>query len=237
MNINLNGNNIRWNTYRLLNVAISHSMLEGDIWNQLQYEPYLHPENDDDIGFKLTLKCNLFKKIETDLKKLEKVERFQLLILNFNYNTDREDLTLKDFVECFQYLLISLFLNLEFRYPFVFSFYGRRLFQNNYPWLIKQIDLLFTEAETNTVLQKNKNKILRENLRRIQEKILSEYNTLNIMKECDLSYSRRQSCQCYKSKHLGNVDYQVNNSIKNMIFHLNFLDIKKIEAVFNVDLI
>lgn len=95
---------------------------------------------------------------------------------NYSHNTVLPHIDLDDIIHTFNYSFSSLILNLEFKFPFVFSFYGRHLFKLNYKWIKHNI----SETQSN---QEEINKALYNNILGLETLMLQEYNTINIMKE------------------------------------------------------
>lgn len=230
VNISINGCRTDWSQWKLLNDAIAQSMTESGIWNSLQYQPSLHIDNDENTGFKLNLKCQVIPQLQNDLSKIESLGRFCLLILNFNYNTPESKLSLPKLLESLHYLLASLILNLEYKFPLVFSVHGRKLLQNNYPWMITNInEVLSLQLENETsVYEKNRNLVLMKLISDLQKKTLNEFNTINIMKECDASSSRRKSCEFFKAKSASDTNYVSRTSIKNIVYSFGIINIERI---------
>lgn len=199
--------------------AIINCVASSLVWNQLQYEVKI---GEDEEG-KLELECRIFNAIANDLRQMEKVQMLNLLILNFNYTTTEPQLFLKLFLCLLEYLLVSLLLNLEFKYPLVFSFHGRQLFQLHYPLIVKTIEELGNPAIEGPHFERNKNQVLYDNIMKLQRKILYEYNTLNILKECNNSKKRKRSCENYRH------NSSKGASIKSMVYDLRFVDESAVE--------
>lgn len=84
-------------------------------------------------------------------------------------------------------------LHLEAEHPFVFSFYGKHLFEINYHSLLR----VFTELSTplQGPGEPDQAEILRMVLEKLQYFILTKYNTVEAMKECAKSSYRLQQCR------------------------------------------
>lgn len=165
------------------------------------------------------------------------INLLSLVDLDFHYNTFQPKLQLADIIEALNYLLGSLFINLEFKFPFVFSFYGRKLFKTNYNWLVRNLDEMLCSSPANlpSVIH-NKNEAFLQSMKSIQLKALAEYNTLNIMKECDMSGSKLDACKKYSSRFLDlGLPPTPNLSIKAMVFDLQLFDLKSIESHLDIE--
>lgn len=198
------------------------------MWKQLQYL-----SNIDDEG-RIELTCGIFSHVRNDLRQVENIQYFHLLIINHNFTCSEAKLGLKQYLSLLEYLLISLLLNIELKYPLVFSFYGRQLFQRNYNMILKTIEELSNPIIDGPKFECNRNQILSDNIRKLQRKILYEYNTLNILKECNDSSSRRKSCDNFKKKP---VDYKLGSGpIKCTVYNMSFIDMAAIEKQLGVTL-
>lgn len=212
-----------------LNNAILRTISGSLVWKQLQYQASI-----DDDG-RIELACEIFSHVRNDLKQMENIQYFHLLIINYNFSCSGTKLELKQYLSLLEYLLISLLLNIELKYPLIFSFYGRHLFQRNYSMIVKTIEELSNPKIEGPKFECNRNQILSNNMRKLQRKILYEYNTLNILKECNDSSSRRKSCDNYKKK---SADYRLGTGpIKCMVYDMRFIDMAAIEKQLGVTLV
>lgn len=84
-------------------------------------------------------------------------------------------------------------LHLEAEYPFVFSFYGKHLFEINYQSLLR----IFTELSTplQGPGEPDRAEMLQLVLEKLQFFIHTKYNTVELMKECAQSSYRLQQCR------------------------------------------
>lgn len=162
----------------------------------------------------LIMKCQLFNKISGDLKHLP-VSYLSRLHLTFECWTPNLRIYLETLKEYLQYALTSLMINLEYKYPFVFSFYGKRFVEVNYQSLVRSTTDLMTPLHGDET--PDKNVVLRHCLEKLQSFILYEYNTLNIMMECDTNSYRLKMCR--ESLATGNYEYY-RKSLKNSVFCL-----------------
>lgn len=198
--------------------------------------------DDKTTSFLLDLECNVSTPIINDLLDMKSafpnsINLLSLVDLDFHYNTFQPKLQLADIVEALNYLLGSLFINLEFKFPFVFSFYGRKLFKTNYNWLVRNLDEMLCQSPVSfpSVIH-NKNEAFLQSMKSMQLKALAEYNTLNIMKECDMSGSKLDACKKYRSHFLDlGLTPAPNSSIKAMVFDLLLFDLKSIERHLDIE--
>lgn len=140
------------------------------------------------------LQCSLFHPMLPDLKYID-VDYLNRLDVSFDLWTPRTRVYFDDVATLVDYLLCSVMLNLEYRFPFCFSYYGKQLVHVNYRHMLKNHTWFATPLDNSA--QPNRNDMLRLVLRKLTAGILSEYNTLNIMKECDLHQHRRALCRTY----------------------------------------
>lgn len=108
-------------------------------------------------------------------------------------------------------------LNLEYKFPFVFSVYGRRLFQINYTPLVQ----VFTAFEDSPDLSKG-NMIIEKVMYKLYNLMMSEFNTIAIMLECISNQYRRLQCKKHIIDIAGHEDSD--RSIKNSSFSYRVLE-------------
>lgn len=140
----------------------------------------------------LLLKCNLFNRISDDFAHLD-VEQLSHLRVTFHCWTPNPRIHCDTLFDYFQYTFTSLMVNLEYKFPFVFSVYGKRLVKVNYRSLVGSTTELATPLDNSST--PDQNVILRHVLDKLQSFILYEYNTLNIMMECDINKYRHKMCK------------------------------------------
>lgn len=212
---------------RLLS-AIMATLGESSLWSRLRYSAI--PQNEGGV-LALELQCQLFSAIAVDLS-CATFNSVDSVHFEFGYFTSEVSVSIEMLVSALLRSLASLVLNLEYRYPFVFSFYGRELLYTNYNWLIKDIHELQRGSITSrpsTVFEQDTNVIFVLILSSMQRRILSEFNTLNIMKECDASAPRRSRCRKQMEK---TADEQLpSTNIKNKVLDLRILDVGRVEAM------
>lgn len=92
---------------------------------------------------------------------------------------------------------------------------------------INEVLSLQLENET-SVYEKNRNLVLMKLISDLQKKTLNEFNTINIMKECDASSSRRKSCEFFKAKSASDTNYVSRTSIKNIVYSFGIINIERI---------
>lgn len=158
--------------------------------------------------------CKLMDIIGSDLTHLPvgKIERIDISVQLF---TLCKTITFDCFSEMFSYLFTTLMLNLEYSYPFAFSHYGRNLLHANYAAMVRTYSLILTSYETNEA--PDQNDILLKVLTRLKAVILHEFNTLNVMMECDVTKSARRSIA--KSAR-GNGKNSFTKTFKRLAIHL-----------------
>ncbi|OBA19617.1 hypothetical protein METBIDRAFT_19740, partial [Metschnikowia bicuspidata var. bicuspidata NRRL YB-4993] len=157
------------------------------IWKSLMFSPIeisevLYKESID-CDLKLLLRCDIFYPILPDLAHADNVRFLQHLAIKFEYWSLHRTVYFEDLFDTLQYLLTSLMMNLEFKFPLVFSYYGKQLVKINYKNLKRNATLLATPLDN--AYAPDHNAILGAVLRKLQGVILYEFNTLNVMKECE----------------------------------------------------
>jgi len=216
--------------------AIGHSFVECCYWKHIDMVTSLFIRDNKTSSFLLDLECKVSTPIISDLLDIKvafpnSVNLLDLIDLDFHYNTFQPKLRLIDIVEALNYLFSSLIINLEFKFPFVFSFYGRKLFKTNYNWLIRNLDeVLCTSLPNHPSITHDKSVAFLQSMKNIQLKALAEYNTLNVMKECDTSGSKLDTCKRNRSRFLdSDIPYTPYSPIKTMVYDLELFDLSSIE--------
>lgn len=237
VNLHINGNKVHTTNYESLVEATGHSLANCRYWKHIDMDPSLFINDDRPPSFLLYLGCNVSSPIINELLDIKSafpdaINLLNLIDIDFHYNTYKPNLHLADLVDALNYLFGSLIVNLEFKFPFVFSFYGRKLFKTNYNWLVRNLDeTLCSSPPNNPVLTHDKNRAFLQLMKNIQLKILAEYNTLNIMKECDMSSSKLDAHKKYKTRFLElGLSPPSILSIKTMVYDLQVFDLKSIEG-------
>lgn len=205
--------------------AILENLAESPLWSRLRYDAALQQTTNPPV---VEMQCQIFNAITADLTSAT-FNRMDSVDVKFGYFTSEILLSTEKLITALLRSVRSLLVNLEFRYPFVFSFYGRHLLYTNYNWLIKDIHELQRGSVTSpsaSVLEQDANVIFVLTLSSMQKRILHEFNTLNIMKECDLSARRRTSCR--KQMEKGDDDLP-SASIKNKVVDFSILDVARVE--------
>lgn len=148
-------------------------------------------------SLQVNLRCQVFDSIVPDLPQNDNVGFLRTLSIDFEITSPKSTIHFLQILQNLQYCLSSLVLNLEFRYPFVFSYYGRQLIRLNYKCLTRTMAILNValEGEETDVSQ-----VMMRALAKLQNAILTEFNTLNVMKECDYSSHRIKLCREYLEK-------------------------------------
>lgn len=173
-----------------------------------------YPNSSNASTVNVVLKCTLFNRISSDFALLP-IDQLSHLDVNFHCWTPNPRIHCDTLFDYFQYTFTSLMVNLEYKYPFVFSVYGKRLVKVNYHNLVASSTELATPLDRSS--SPDQNDIVRHVLNKLQSFILYEYNTLNIMLECNTNKYRHKMCK--QSMTTGNCDFFL-KSLKNSGFCL-----------------
>lgn len=149
------------------------------LFEDLQYSPKLVSLNDS-YSIELKLSCNIFESIYSELTSLKSptlsILPMDKIIIEVKYYTPTSSLRLSKFVQTLDYSFSCLLVNLECKFPFVFLFYGRKLFQDSYNWMKRDImEVIEDSGESYGVLFIN-------SLIRLHNAVNIKYNTTNLMK-------------------------------------------------------
>lgn len=231
----------------------SECFYSSSIWKFLELEPNLIIDNKDEKNnhsFRIEFACKIFNPINNDFLQTinetsielcndKKINVLKNMNLKFEYLTNFNEIKFIEIIEDFNYLFCSWLINIEYIFPFIFSFYGRQFFKINYPWTIKCVKEIFDEPvalDLNENRNIKKQKVLLNCLLKIQNIVLEEYNTLNIFKEIDQSTQKRKNCIFLKDiffkKMNSNKSFFVDfnykkNNIKNIVYQLEAIDVSK----------
>lgn len=140
------------------------------------------------------LRCKIFDSIAPELLLNGDVSYLRNLNVDLAVFSTDATLNFKDLIECMQYSLTSLILNLEFKFPFVFSYFGRQVTKLNYGALTNRMAKMRIAFEEDSYQGINISAIA---LGKLEKVILSEFNTLNVLKECDMGAHRFKLCSEY----------------------------------------
>lgn len=88
-------------------------------------------------------------------------------------------LTLSNLYNHINYLISVLLINLEYKFPLIFSPFGSRYLKIQYNWLKWYINQIISTGDTTKIFVKN--------LFNLQQSILHEFNTINIWKQLNRS--------------------------------------------------
>ena len=224
------------------------------------------------------LVCKIFNPISNQFttlngEKLIAVDRVNILekiTVDIEYLTQDFELSIEELVQDFNNLFTSWIINIEYKYPMVFSFYGRHFFLLNYSTLSKTISEVFGPVVLEALeklelilknelqeldgrfpkhLQQNKSRevnfqlpsnqkqlydlhqILLSNIIKLQNnEVMTEFNTLNILKELDNSHYRQKMCR--KFNH--NYDDKA-ISLKNKVYDLKVWNETKLSSYTSKD--
>lgn len=186
---------------------------------------------------KSTIRLDLFSEgteiVDNELQEInellpDSIGFLRQLKVDISFNTKSTSLGIDRLRYSFDYLMVTLFLNLEYKMPFIFSFYGRQLFRNNYRWGSRNINLMMQcQQDNHEELSEHKTSLCKAHLQTLSTlelKMVSEYNTLRIMQECSESKTRFNSCKKSRLR-LMNGDtepYKPNLSVKSTVYDLSF---------------
>lgn len=174
-------------------------------------------KDSDDNKISVDLRCQAFDSILPDLLLIKSIEYLRNLTIDFSMTSACSNIYYHVLVENIQYSLSSLLLNLEFKYPFVFSYYGRHLLRLNYRNLTLNMAMLAPPLIENS---SKLSQIVEIALAKLENAIVTEFNTLNVMKECDLSAHRTKMCREYINKL---VKDDARRSIKSKAYSVTFI--------------
>lgn len=166
-------------------------------------------EMDDANVFNLLLRCELMHPFIGDFAHIESVKYVKAVRVVFELWTPAANISFAELAGHLQYSVTSLLLNLEYKFPFIFSHYGKHLFHINYKNLLK-VTLLLAKPFDKSYIPDH-NKIVHLVLFKLQAAIMSEFNTLNIMKECDIYKHKAQLCRDYLKARAANETFLDNS--------------------------
>jgi hypothetical protein len=275
VNIKINGNPLK-KGYSKLQESLASSFIDCNLWRALGYDSSL--EMNSDCTFMVGLVCKIFNPISNQFttlngEKLIAVDRVNILekiTVDIEYLTQDFELSIEELVQDFNHLFTSWIINIEYKYPMVFSFYGRHFFLLNYSTLSKTISEVFGPVVLEALeklelilknelqeldgrflkhLQQNKSRevnfqlpsnqkqlydlhqILLSNIIKLQNnEVMTEFNTLNILKELDNSHYRQKMCR--KFNH--NYDDKA-ISLKNKVYDLKVWNETKLSSYTSKD--
>lgn len=109
--------------------------------------------------------------------------------------TEKPSVELFRMVQNWNYMLTSFLANMEYKFPVVFSYYGRKLFALNYKSMLRCIDeICDVQMYCLGGGEINKQLVLAKNLEKLQKVIMTEYNLINNMLEIAGSRNKYKSC-------------------------------------------
>lgn len=162
--------------------------------NEMDEKSVGHDQLDRQDCLAVDLRCQIFDSIVPDLLLYEDVGYLRKLNIDLSIYSIETTLHFQDIIEYVQYSLSSLILNLEFKYPFVFSYFGRHITKLNYKSLTNRMAKLRIPLDGSTNGSSDFSLVA---LRKLENVILTEFNTLNVLKECDMSAHRMRLCSEY----------------------------------------
>ncbi|ODV78117.1 uncharacterized protein CANTADRAFT_23221 [Suhomyces tanzawaensis NRRL Y-17324] len=227
LSIHLNGRKISGTCYNSLLEKVGYCFARSPVWTSMGYELSLSVDN----CICLNLGCRIFTPLLDELipatndPGTAQVRTLQRFSISLHYYTDSQELHLDGLLQAFEYLLRSWAVNMEYKFPLIFSYYGRQFFRLNYNCICKTIDELFDpQVDTkNPKANADKYTTLIHCLLKLQRNVMTEFNILNVLKELDQSSSRR--CAVKNA-----VDYSSVISIKTFVYQLTFL--KQVDSTF-----
>lgn len=229
VNLFVNGQLLGIGNYGNFVEDLGQNLASSNFWQHLGMESSLFLED------KSTIRLDLFSEgteiLDNELREIngylpDSISFLRELTLGISFNTESTSLSTEKLRYSFNYSMVTLFLNLEQRMPFAFSVYGRQLFRNNYRWSSRNINLMI-QQETSVQLNEHKVSLCRAHFQilcTLELKMVSEYNTLKIMQECNESKTRFNSCKKSRLRLSGGDPgpYKPNVSIKSAVYDLNF---------------
>ncbi|KAF3992884.1 hypothetical protein FT663_00794 [Candidozyma haemuli var. vulneris] len=169
-----------------------HAALEkSSFLQQLFFE--VSPSKEKHGSITLYLKCKLFADTLGDFKHADNVGYIEKIHFIFKYTTSCPSVYFSSLFNNLQYCFCSAMLDLEKQYPFVFSFYGKHLYEINYSTMLR----CFTELATplQGPGEADQSEMLQLVLEKLNHFMLTKFNTIAVMKECDKSPYRLQQCK------------------------------------------
>lgn len=129
----------------------------------------------------LKMDCRIFDSYFSEIMLLgtENVKQMDKIIIDFRYFTPGSTLNLVEMVEAIEYSITSTVVKLELRYPFVFSYYGRRLFSESFQWMKRDINELLLGCQGE--YEVTHDMLVLKDLWKLHSKIQSGYNSLDVM--------------------------------------------------------
>lgn len=177
MNILVNGTNL----HGLLAESIANSFETSLFWSQLEY--LVKVSLDNKFSFETSLECQIFHPIINELVELgDRVKLLDIMVVDFSFYTKGDNLELNQLIEAMEYSFISLFINLEYKYPLIFSNYGRKFFKENYSWVVRSVhEMIVTPDITNTIAENTFKFIMIQNITAMYNQILSKHHTIYML--------------------------------------------------------
>ncbi len=211
--------------------AISFSFKQSPYWKDLSYVPQLLNLNDS-YSFEMKLRCKVFDAVFAEIMCLNtsegKVVRLMdSIVVEFNYYHKGDNVVLENMVQALEHGFVSLTLSLEPRFPYVLSYYGRRLFSSSYGAMKRDILEVLQENE-GTGRSAHYNSMLTLALQRLHNKVNTDYNTVNVMRmiseRCNLAHASSDGCT---------IRLESVNVLRHNAYHLAFFSLVQIEEKLN----
>lgn len=211
--------------------AIAFSFKQSQFWKDLSYVPQLLNLNDS-YSFEMKLRCKVFEAVCAEIMSLNtsegKVVRLMdSIVVEFNYYHKGDNLILESMVQALEHGFVSLALNLEPRFPYVLSYYGRLLFSSSYATMKSDI-LEVLLGNEGTGRSAHYNSMVTLALQRLHNKVNTDYNTVNVMRmiseRCNLAHASSDSCT---------IRLESVNVLRQNAYHLAFFNLSQIEDKLN----
>lgn len=242
VNVYINGIKAGTTNSETLVDSLGHALNESELWKELGYSTGLFIEPDN-YTFVLKLVCHAVTPTIGDFLTIksqhpDEVNFLQQMTWNFHYNKNNTQVELQSLVSTMNIALCSLLINLELKFPFIFSFYARKLFQLNYKMFsqnITELHNVFPSSNESDLKDAEKSHLKRPKiyylsklLKTFQTKVRNCYSTLEIIQQCNTTSSRLQSCKRHKNK-LGDINTEPSVPVHSMLYNLCVLDLSVVE--------
>ncbi|EGW30527.1 uncharacterized protein SPAPADRAFT_157677 [Spathaspora passalidarum NRRL Y-27907] len=142
-NIVINGHILQVSTYNGNFLReFANFTINSTYFTSLGYETTTNVSTENKTSFKLDLKCQIFNTGQyQSLSKLKEVS------ITLHWLTQENICNIQDLTESFNYLLNSWILEVEDKYPFVFSVVGREYVKINMHWYLKTRSEVLGDSE------------------------------------------------------------------------------------------
>ncbi|CCE78792.1 Piso0_000821 [Millerozyma farinosa CBS 7064] len=248
VNVYINGIKAGATNCETLVDSLGHALNDSELWQELNYSTglFIEPGNST---FVLKLSCQAVTPAIGDFLTIrssypDDVNFLQQMTWNFHYSKNDRQVELHSLVSTMNFMLCSLLIDLEMKFPFIFSFYARKLFQLNYKMFsqnITELHSVFPYSDETGLLESEKSHLgrpkayyLSKLLNTFQTKVRNCYTTLEIIHQCNTTSSRLQSCKRYRKK-LEDRNAQPAAPVHSMSYNLCLLDLSIVERYIKND--